>query len=113
MAHIDIGTHARVIAFVHETGHGSHTVEQAQPERLQLECNIDFLLVGVITEDATGLDRPAPLLSRRDNFSLPNVFAKHEQNIFCLPLGSQTDESFAALHMESAHGFIEIDKTNS
>src|ERR1700722_19907497 len=37
VANVDIGAHAWVGALVHETRHGDHTVEQAQPERLQLE----------------------------------------------------------------------------
>src|ERR1700746_1637290 len=98
MAYVNIRTHARVIALVHETRHGSDTVEQAQPERLQLECDVDFLLVGVVAEDTTGLNRPAPLFSWRDNFSLPNVFTEHEENVFCFPLGSQVGGSLVALH---------------
>jgi hypothetical protein len=110
VADVDISAHARVSALVHETRHGGHTVEQAQPERLQLECDVDFLLVGVITEDATGLDRPAPLLGRRDDFSLPNVFAEHEENVFRAPLSGKVDEGFAALRVEGSHGFVEVDK---
>jgi hypothetical protein len=110
VADVDIGAHPWVGALVHETRHGGHTVEQAQPERLQLECDVEFLLVGVIAEDATGLDRPAPLLGRRDDFSLPNVFAEHEKNVFRAPLGGKVDEGFAALHVESSHGFVEVDK---
>ena len=110
VADVDIGAHARVVALVHETRHGGHTVEQAQPERLQLECDIDFLLVGVIAEDVTGLDSPAPLLGRRDDFPLPNVFAEHEENVFRTPLSSKVDEGFAALHVEGAYGFVEVDK---
>ncbi len=111
VADVDIGVHARVGAFVHKTRHGGHTVEQAQSERLQLECDVDFLLVGVIAEDATGLDSPAPLLGRRDDFSLPNVFAEHEENVFRAPLSGKVNEGFAALHVEGAHGFVEVDKT--
>src|SRR5258708_1698123 len=110
VADVDIGAYARVGALVHETHHGGHTVDQAQPERLQLECDIDFLLVGVVAEDATGLDSPAPLLGRRNDFSLPNVFAEHEENVFRTPLSSKVDEGFAALHVEGAYGFVEVDK---
>src|SRR6516164_1009984 len=112
VADVDIGAHARVGALVHETSHGGHTVEQAQPERLQLECDVDFLLVSVIAEDATGLDSPAPLLGRWDDFSLPNVFAEHEENVFRAPLSGKVNEGFAALHVEGAHGFIKVDKTD-
>src|SRR5262249_56131507 len=107
---VDIGAHGGVGALVHETCHGGHTVEQAQPERLQLECDVDFLLIGVIAEDATGLDSPAPLLGRRDDFSLPNVFAEHEENVFRAPLSGKVDEGFTALYVEGAHGFVEVDK---
>jgi hypothetical protein len=110
VADVDIGPHARVGALVHETRHGGNTVEQAQPERLQLECDINFLFVGVIAEDATGLDSPAPLLGRRDDFSLPNVFAEHKENVFCTPLSGKVDKCFAALHVEGAHGFVKVDK---
>ena len=107
---VNVGTDAWVAALVHETRHGGHTVEQAQPEGLQLECDINFLLVGVIAEDATGLDSPAPLLGRRDDFSLPNVFAEHKENVFRTQLSSKVDEGFAALNVEGAHGFVEVDK---
>ena len=73
---------------------------------------IDFLLVGVIAEDATGLDSPAPLIGRRDDFSLPNVFAEHKENVFRSQLSSKVDEGFAALHVEGAHGFVEVDKAS-
>ena len=110
VADVDIGAHAWVGALVHETRHGGDTVEQAQSERLQLECDVDFLLVGVIAEDATGLNSPAPLVDRRDDFSLPNVFAEHEENVFRTPLSGKVDEGFAALNVEGSHGFVEVDK---
>src|ERR1700736_3791571 len=78
--------------------------------RLRLERDVDFLFVGVVAEDATGLDSPAPLFGRRDDFSLPNVFAEHEENVFRTPLSSKVDEGFAALHVEGAYGFVEVDK---
>ena len=105
---VDIGADARVAALVHETRHGDHAVEQAQPEGLQLECDIDSLLVGVIAEDATGLDGPAPLLGRRDDFSLPNVFAEHKENVLRSELSSKVDEGLAALHVEGTYGFVEV-----
>ena len=112
VADVDIGADARVGALFHETRHGGHTIEQAEPERLQFECDIDFLLVGVIAEDATGLNSPAPLLGRRNDFPLPNVFAEHEENVFRTPLSSKVNEGFAALHVEGAYGFVEVDKAD-
>src|SRR5262249_15524102 len=110
VADVDIGADACVRTLVDKARHGRYAIKQTEPERLQLKSDVDFLLVSVIAEDTTGLDCPTPLVGRRNDLSLPDVFAEHEENVFRTPFCGKVDEGFAALHVKGAHGFIEVDQ---
>src|SRR5262249_37826314 len=107
---VDVGPHAQMGALVHKTCHRVNAVEQAQTERLELECDVDVLFVGVIAKDAAGLDSPVPLLGRRDDFALPDVFAQDEEDVFRTPISGEVDEGFTTLYMEVAHRIVEVDE---
>src|SRR5439155_13979151 len=113
VTNVDVGPDPLMIAFIDETNHGVHIVEQAEPKGFQLEGKVDFLFVGVIAQKAASVQPPLPLGFRRDDFALPNVFTQDHKNIFRGPGSRKVDEFFSALEMEIADGFLKIDEARS
>jgi hypothetical protein len=110
MANIDVRAHSRVSAFVNEPYHGIDAIEKAEAKRFEFQRDIDSLFVRIIAQAAAGLDAPLPLGGGRDDFALPDVFAKHEENIPGSPLLGEVDEFFAAFDVKFANGLIEVDQ---
>src|SRR6059058_5415514 len=113
MAYVDICAHPRMITFVYEPKHRVHAIQQAEPERLELQRDVYVLLIGVITETATAFETPLPLRFGGNDFPLPNVFAKHQQDVLRPPCPRQIYEFLRAFDCEVAHGLLEIDDTRS
>ena len=61
VADVNVGPHARIVAFVNETGHGANAIEQAEAEGFQFQSNVYVFPVGVIAEAAAAFKTPLPL----------------------------------------------------
>ena len=68
---------ARVVTFANEAGHLINAAEQAEAKGFKFEGNVDAFAVGVVSQDPAALEPPSPLFFGRDDFTLPNVFAKN------------------------------------
>src|SRR5688572_28007880 len=110
MTYINVRAHARMSALVHKPDHFSHGIQKAEAEWLQFERDVDFPFRCIIAEAAAGLDAPLPLRVRWNHFALPDVFAKHQQNIPRAPIRGEVDEFLRALDVKFADGFVEIDE---
>ena len=71
---------------------------------------ISTFLLSVVAQNATGSERPSPLICGRDNFSLPQVLAEDEHDVPGSELGGEIDEALAAGDMKIANRFIEIER---
>src|SRR5258708_26313708 len=110
VADVDVGAHARMGAIVHEADHFVYVIQQAEPEWLEFERDVDFLFGAVVAEFAAGRDGPLPLRRGGDDFTLPEVFTQHEQDILRAPIAGQIDEPFAAFEMKAADRFVEVNQ---
>ena len=70
--------------------------------------DLEAALAGVVAEEFAVLDGELPLLPRRDDFLLPDIFSDHEQIVFRAERHAHVEIAFAALDVKALHGRVEI-----
>ena len=113
MGDVNIRPDARVIALTDKAGHFIDAVEDAEAEGLQFQGDVDPLAVSVVAKNATGFDAPSPLFFGRDDFALPEVFSKDEEDIAGAPSLGKIDELFAPGDVVVTNGIVKIDEADS
>src|SRR5579883_200950 len=112
MADVNVRFYARVSALIHEAGHFANVVEQAEAERLEFKRNVNLTFVRVITQAAAGFNAPLPLRLRGYDLALPDVFAEHQQDVFCAPGLGKVNVTFAAFQMKFTDRLVEINQAD-
>ena len=101
-----------MIYVIEKAHHRIHIIDERELERLQFQGDLQPEVAGGLAQLADVADAGLPLLRRRDDLPLPNVFAEHQQQIASLELVTHIEIAAAAFQVEALHARVEVDQSD-
>ena len=113
VADIDVRFHGRIVHVGQEAIHLGNVVDERHVERLKLNDDLEVAFAGVVAKKSAVFDSEPPLLLRRDDLFLPNVFTDDEQVVFRTKRRTHVEVALAALDVEALNRRVEIHQANA
>jgi hypothetical protein len=107
----DVGVrpYRRVVDLLDEAHELVHVLQQRLVERLELECDLEALRLGVLTGFLDQVLRQVPDRCAREHLAVPVVLADDEQHVAGTEIRSLVDVRLDPVEREAAYRRVEVD----